>query len=459
MRILVVDHEKVHRANLTEKLAARGHQLTAVPDGEQAVAALREEGFDLVFADSKVAKLDGIGLLEWIKRDCHVAPHVVVMSTNGSIPIAVKAVKLGAYDFLKKPIPAETLHKLLSELGRERSAVTSPAAQRAKVEQRVDIDREIIGDSAAMERVRRMILIAAKTDANVLIHGETGVGKDLAASLIHRQSHRHHAPYIKVGCTLLPPSLIESELYGHEEGAFTGAGQHRSGRFELAEGGSIYLDDIDDISLEQQAKLLRVIEEKVFERVGGGKLIKANVRILASTKLNLLDKIADRTFRQDLYYRLDVLRLRIPPLRHRLEDVPALTRHLLAKIAGDKPHEIDENAIDILSRHDWPGNVRELHHALERAWLMGSGHITAKLLESDLNLLDQESSRQDQFGWSPASEDRKRPTDFKTAMEFAEKQLLVDALAESDGNKTAAAQALGMKPSTFRDRLAKHGLL
>ena len=158
-----------------------------------------------------------------------------------------------------------------------------------------------------------MIRIASKTDANVLIHGETGVGKDLVASVIHRQSHRQKAPYVKVGCTLLPPSLIESELYGHEEGSFTGADQHRPGRFEMAEGGTIYLDDVDDISLEQQAKLLRVIEEKVFERVGGTKLIKANVRIIASTKLNLLDKVADGTFRQDLYYRLDVLRLRIPP--------------------------------------------------------------------------------------------------------------------------------------------------
>lgn len=459
MRILVVDHEKVHRANLTKKLAARGHQLTVVPDGEQAVAALRDEAFDLVFTDSKVSKLDGIELLEWIKRDSRGGPEVVVMSNNGSIPVAVKAVKLGAYDFLKKPIPAETLHKLLSELNGTRSDSPRPAAQRAKVEQRVDIDREVIGQSDAMERVRRMILIAAKTDANVLVHGETGVGKDLVASLIHRQSHRHEAPYIKVGCTLLPPSLIESELYGHEEGAFTGAGQHRAGRFELAEGGTIYLDDIDDISLEQQAKLLRVIEEKVFERVGGGKLIKANVRILASTKLNLLDKIADRTFRQDLYYRLDVLRLRIPPLRQRLEDIPALTRHLLAQIAGEKPYEIEDEAVEMLSRHNWPGNVRELHHTLERAWLMGGGHITAELLESDLDLFDQHSSREELSDGPLVRDGSKRPTDFKTAMELAEKQLLADALAESDGNKTAAAQALGMKPSTFRDRIAKHGLL
>lgn len=457
MRILVVDHEKVHRANLADKLSARGHQLTAVSDGAQAMEHLRTERFDLVFADSKASKLDGIELLRWIKGGGRSGTHVVVMSANGSIPVAVQAVKLGAYDFLKKPIPAEKLQKILGEIHRER-LVVAETPQRTKAEQRGDIDREIIGDSEAIERVKRMILIAAKTDANVLIQGETGVGKDLVASLIHRQSHRHRAPYVKVGCTLLPPSLIESELYGHEEGSFTGADQHRSGRFELAEGGTIYLDDIDDIPMEQQAKLLRVIEEKVFERVGGTNLIKANVRIVASTKLNLLDKVAERTFRQDLYYRLDVLRIRIPPLRNRMEDVPALTRHLLVRIAGDKPCTIDDDAVDLLCRHNWPGNVRELYHALERAWLVGGGHISAELLQSDLGLFD----------WAPLAEHGPQPTavgadvgeanDFKTAMERAEKQLLAKALEESSGNKTAAAHSLGMKPSTFRDKLTKHGL-
>jgi len=457
MRILVVDHEKVHRANLAEKLGARGHQLTVVPDGEQALRQLRAEPFDLVFADSKASKLDGIELLQWIKGGGRSDTHVVVMSANGSIPVAVKAVKLGAYDFLKKPIPAETLQRLLGEIQRERLAVAE-TPRRTRAEQRVDIDREIIGDSDAIERVKRMILIAAKTDANVLVQGETGVGKDLVASLIHRQSHRHRAPYVKVGCTLLPPSLIESELYGHEEGSFTGADQHRAGRFELAEGGTIYLDDIDDIPMEQQAKLLRVIEEKVFERVGGTDLIKANVRIVASTKLNLLDKVAERTFRQDLYYRLDVLRLRIPPLRKRLEDVPVLTRHLLIRIAGDKPCVIDDDAVDLLCRHNWPGNVRELYHALERGWLVGGGHITADLLQSDLGLFDWEPLEEDETLDPIAGKSGRGASDFKTAMEQAERQLLVKALEESGGNKTAAAQSLGMKTSTFRDRLAKHGL-
>ena len=223
-----------------------------------------------------------------------------------------------------------------------------------------------------------MMQICARTDANVLLCGETGVGKDLIANVIHRQSHRQGFPYVKVGCTLFPPQLIESELYGHEKGSFTGADQRRKGRFDLAEGGTLYLDDVDDIPLEHQSKLLRAIEEKVFERVGGTTPIKADVRIVASTKRNLLEKIAEGAFREDLYYRLDVLRVNIPPLRERLDDVPVLAVHLLGQISGGAEAAIDEEAMEILKRHTWPGNVRELAHTLERAYLVGGGRVTVE---------------------------------------------------------------------------------
>jgi DNA-binding NtrC family response regulator len=280
------------------------------------------------------------------------------------------------------------------------------------------------------------------------------VGKDLLSSVIHRHSHRSRGPFIKVGCTLFPATLIESELYGHEEGSFTGADQGRKGRFELAEGGTIYLDDVDDIPLEQQAKLLRAIEEKVFERVGGNKPLKANVRIVASTKLNLLDKIAAGTFRQDLYYRLDVLRIRIPPLRERGEDIPALTEHLLRRLAGSSGYDLAPAAVALLAQHPWPGNIRELYHTLERTLLVGGGQITADLLEAEIGGLPSDSDsalRNGQPGPAAAG-------GFKAAMDYAEKQLLINALEACGGNKTAAAQSLGMKPSTFRDKLAKHGL-
>ena len=458
MKILVVDHEKVNRANLADKLAAHGHEPVTAADGQDALDRLLREPFDIVFVDAKVPKIDGVELLRRIKQSPRADTPVVMMSSNGSIPVAVQAVKLGAFDFLKKPIPTEKLRSVLSEIGQQRTG-TRAAHKRTTAETLVDIDREIIGSSPAIDRVKRMIRIAAQTDANVLIHGETGVGKDLVASVIHRQSHRGGGPYVKVGCTLLPPSLIESELYGHEEGSFTGADQHRRGRFEMADGGTIYLDDVDDISVVQQVKLLRVIEEKVFERVGGTKLIKANVRVLASTKLNLLDKVGDGTFRQDLYYRLDVLRLRIPPLRARLDDIPALTAHLLQRIAGDSPCTIDDQAVAVLSRHSWPGNVRELYHVLERAWLVGGGQITAELLENDLSSTDKDQD----LAMTPLDmlADPIKVVEgggFKAAMDAAEKQILIEALRARGGNKTAAATALGMKPSTFRDRLGKHGL-
>ena len=296
-----------------------------------------------------------------------------------------------------------------------------------------------------MTRVKRMVQISARTDSNVLIYGETGVGKDLVASVIHRNSHRRGSPFIKVGCTLFPPQLIESELYGHEKGAFTGAEELRKGRFDLAQQGTLYLDDVDDIPMEQQPKLLRAIEEKVFERVGGTSLIEAKVRIISSTKQNLLEKIAEGTFRGDLYYRLDVLRISIPALRKRCEDIPDLVEHLLARIADKEEYQIDPEAIEVLQRHNWPGNVRELFHTLERAFLVGSGHITRDLVTAEMDGIGSQSSFDGEG--------------FRAVMEHAERRLLEDALRASGGTKTAAAAALGMRPSTFRDKLAKHGLL
>ena len=321
------------------------------------------------------------------------------------------------------------------------------------------VEQEILGESLAIGRVRRMVEICARTEANVLLVGETGVGKDLITGVIHRHSHRGALPLVKVGCTLFPPNLIESELYGHEKGSFTGAEQRRKGRFDLAEGGTLYLDDVDDIPLEHQSKLLRAIEEKIFERVGGTSLIKADVRIIASTKRNLLEQIAEGRFRQDLYYRLDVLRVVVPPLRERLEDLPLLAEHLLHKIAGEAACRIDRGTLEMLPRHTWPGNVRELTHALERAYLVGNGRITAELLRNEVAGIapsDLVVAPNIKTPWAAVE-----PTpagDFQAAMDQTERDLLERALRTAGGNKTAAAASLGMKPSTFRDKLAKHGL-
>jgi len=354
MRILVADDEKIKRITLADDLSGQGHEVVTVADGQEALELLDRELFDVVVTDIKMPKLDGLELLKRVKDSGSADAKFILMTAYGSIPVAVEAMKLGATDFVTKPFRNEDLFPIIQRIEQERREAGDEVDPADVDPDEDDIDREIIGRSEAMQRVKRMIRISARTDANVLLVGETGVGKDLLSSVIHRHSHRGRGPFIKVGCTLFPSTLFESELYGHEEGSFTGADQGRKGRFELAEGGTIYLDDVDDIPLEQQAKLLRAIEEKVFERVGGNKPLKANVRIVASTKLNLLDKIAGGTFRQDLYYRLDVLRVRIPPLRERREDIPALTEHLLRRLAGGSGYDLDAAAVEVLSRHPWP---------------------------------------------------------------------------------------------------------
>jgi DNA-binding NtrC family response regulator len=442
MRILVVDDEKIKRVTLADDLMAQGHDVVAAADGAEALKRLEQERFDVVVTDLKMPGIDGLELLRRIKGPSPDV-EVILMTAYGSIPVAVEAVKLGAYDFVTKPFRNEDIFPLIARIEREKQAA-EPDAEALPVAE--SIDEAIVGQSQTIQRVKKMVEICAKTDANVLLCGETGVGKDLIASVIHRASHRQGFPFVKVGCTLFPPQLIESELYGHEKGSFTGAEQQRRGRFDLAEGGTLYLDDVDDIPLEQQSKLLRAIEEKVFERVGGTTAIKADVRIVASTKRNLLEKIAEGTFRQDLYYRLDVLRINIPPLRERLEDVPALAERLLQRIAKDRRYVLDPSAVEALRGHNWPGNVRELYHALERAFLIGAGRITADVLL----LAPQATASTPAASLSNGS--------FQEVMDQAERRLLEGALRTCGGNKTAAAAALGMKASTFRDKLAKHGL-
>ncbi len=457
MRILIVDDEKIKRITLADDLSAEGHEVVTAADGEEAWTQLQTAQFDVVVSDLKMPRLDGIDLLKRIKQGPMADMAVIMMTAYGSIPVAVEAMRLGAFDFVTKPFRNEDLFPLLARLDRS----TRPPGEAASPDGEADtpnLEQMVVGRSPGMIRVRQMIDVCSRTEANVLLLGETGCGKDLISRAIHDLSHRRSAPYVKVGCTLFPENLIESELYGHEKGSFTGAEQRRKGRFEMAENGTLYLDDVDDIPLDQQSKLLRAIEEKIYERVGGTTPIKANVRIIASTKRNLLEKIGEGSFRQDLYYRLDVLRIVVPPLRERMEDLPLLAEHLLKEIAGECVCDIEPGALDRLLQHNWPGNVRELTHALERAYLIGSGHITAELLENEMSgIAGPAAQAGTMYSWSAGSKTA-LAGDFQAAMDQTERDLLERALRTAGGNKTAAAAALGMKASTFRDKLAKHGL-
>jgi DNA-binding NtrC family response regulator len=315
-----------------------------------------------------------------------------------------------------------------------------------KMEEAVDLSRleqAIIGNSPAMCEVRRLVQLYARNDATVLLTGETGTGKDLVAKAIHDLSDRRSAAFVKVDCATFPDHLMESALFGHTKGSFTGADHQKDGKFDLAEGGTIYLDDVDDIPLDHQIKLLRVIEEKVIERVGAALPIHVNVRIIASTKKRLLIEVQNQTFRSDLYYRLNVLRISLPPLHTHLVDLPLLVDHLLKRIAHGQPYSLHKEAVQCLLCHAWPGNVRELAHTLERTFLLGNGHITRDLLTPEM-----EATRE-----SLAASGR-----FNITVNQTEKELLQQALKEANGNKSAAARALGMRLSTFRDKLKKHGL-
>jgi len=462
MKILLAISDRELRIEMLSRLKRLGHHIQQLTDMKTELSESLLEEASILFVDERVEWADIAKRLPVAhdaaatsSGECLGSPlpcRVVVLDSNPTVRKAVRRVKQGAWNYVAAPVPVAELVELLGQAEatasyeREKRPLVSSRSMRSTDSS--ELAQVIVGKSDAMHRVRRMIRIAAKTDANVLIYGETGAGKDLVAAAIHQRSHRAKSPLVKVGCTLLPPSLIESELYGHEEGSFTGAEKPRTGRFEMAAGGTIYLDDVDDVALEQQGKLLRVIEEKVFERVGGTKLIKADVRFIASTKQQLLAKVADGSFRQDLYYRLDVLRLRIPPLRQRREDIAELAEHVLSRLSSKPPTAVDPAVLEVLVAHQWPGNVRELIHAIERAWLVGEGSIRADWLTADLQAMPVANTQVTDLLSSGVP--------FRDAIDQAEKQLLIGALQAHEGNKTAAARSLGMKASTFRDKLARH---
>ena len=366
--ICVVDDEPSILNTLSSILEDEGHQVSIAKNGTEALKLIRSEPPDLVILDIWMPEIDG---LETLKRIRQQFPRmmVIMMSGHGSVETAVKATKLGAYDYLEKPLDLEKVTILV------RNALHQRKLEEENLNLRIQVERhsELVGDSPAMETLRQQIAAAAPTHSRVLISGENGTGKELVARAIHLQSPRKSRPFVEVNCAAIPETLIETELFGHERGAFTGAVAQRRGKFDLADGGTLFLDEIADMSVATQAKVLRVLQEQQFTRVGGSKLIKVNVRVIAASNKDLRQEIEKGTFREDLFYRLNVLPIEVPPLRNRRQDVPALVRHFLrihAEEQGMKLKEITDGAIDVLARHDWPGNIRELRNQVERLMIM-----------------------------------------------------------------------------------------
>ena len=436
--ILVVEDEESLRAFLGDALAEAGHKVVQAQDGEAALALLAAHSFEVVLSDLKMPRMDGATLLRQI-RQAYPETEVIVLTAHGSIASAVDAMRNGAFDYLQKPVSSPGELRLLVGRAIERHRL------RAFREAHTPSGAPPLTYGApAMAVVEKALRKVASTDATVLLLGESGSGKEVAARSVHQWSARASGPFVAVNCAALSPDLLESELFGHEKGAFTGAHARHRGRIELATGGTFFLDEIGELALGLQAKLLRVLQEKRFERVGGRQVVEADVRWVAATNRDLGEMMRKGAFREDLYHRLSVFPVRLPPLRERREDISPLARHLLARTARDlgKPSlSLSNDALAALSSAAWPGNIRELANVLERSAILADGEtITA----DDLALLP--SGVTDATASSP------------TTVSEAERDAIVRALAATSGNRRLAATRLGIGLRTLYDKLKRYGL-
>jgi len=451
-KILVVDDELNMRLVLKALLNKEGYDVATASDGVEALKVLKSGGVEVVVTDLKMPKLDGMGLLERVIRDYPSMP-VIIITAHGTIATAVDALKKGAFDYITKPFEREELKNIIHKAIRtrklnEEELLVSPD----------DIDRQgIIGSSEPMLKIYDTIKKVAPTPTTVLISGETGTGKDLIAYAIHRNSPRRDNPFVKINCAAIAENLIESELFGYEKGAFTGAVSTKPGRFELADKGTLFLDEVGEIPRDMQVKLLRVIQDHEFERVGGLRTIKVDVRLIAATNRNLLQDVKDGRFREDLYYRLNVFPTLLPPLRERREDILPLTEYFIEKFNSKLERgvkHIDGRVKDLLVNYDWPGNIRELENLIERIVLMAGGDsITFEDIPPEWKSAAEAIAVAQQGG-------QKKPfKDFvKGHMEEVEKQSIIQCLDEVGGNVTKAAQRLGLSRKGLQLKMIKYNL-
>ncbi len=443
--VLVVDDEKNTREGLRWALEGPDVEVITAANGLEALELLRQYPVDLVITDLRMPELDGMELLKRIRLEMPEIP-VIILTGHGSVENAVEAMKDGAVDYLQKPVNIDELMLRVERVRREQRVERENVELRERV-QTLYAFENIVGRSAAMQEVFEKIKMVAPTRASVLIYGESGTGKELVANAIHQNSPRRNKPFIKVNCGALPLTLLESELFGHEKGAFTGAVATRRGRFELANGGTLFLDEISETAPEFQVKLLRVLQEGEFERVGGTQTIKVDVRILAATNKRLDQLVKEGKFREDLYYRLKVVEIDLPPLRERPEDIPLLIEHFLEEFSryyGKPKPKVHPAVITALQNYHWPGNVRQLRNVLEGAFVMSSGEITLKHLPPEIH--SQEG--RENYIRVPVT----------ASMEEAERLLIQAALAFNRGNRAKTARQLGLGRKTLYRKMAEYGL-
>jgi two-component system response regulator HydG len=447
--ILVVDDDRAHRTMLRTLLGGWGYQVEEADDGARAIERVREKPYDLVLMDVRMVEVSGLKALPDMKSFNPAIP-VIIMTAYSSVETAVDALKKGAYDYLTKPLDFDEL-RLVIERAMDHGRLREEN-RALKESLGVGFDTgDIIGRSRAMVEVLETVAMVAPTEATVLITGESGTGKELIAGAIHANSPRREKPFVKLNCAAITETLLESELFGHEKGAFTGADRRKEGRFRLAHGGSIFLDEISEMSVSMQAKLLRVLQEKEFQRVGGEEVLKVDVRVMAATNRDLKGEIETGRFREDLYYRLNVVTLSVPALRERREDIPILAQHFLQTFAKKNRKQIKgftPRAMDCLVRYDWPGNVRELMNAVERGVILCRGEYVS---EEDFPLSVREAI--DHKADTVGTEERLGAL----PLEEVEKATILKTLESTGGNKSEAARRLGITRRTLHKKLKRYG--
>jgi DNA-binding NtrC family response regulator len=460
-RLLVVDDEKNLRMVVQKELSRQGHEVEEAADGESAWEKLEEQDFDVLLCDVNMPRLDGMGLLRRLREKSQNPPEVIMLTGQATVETAIEAMKLGAYDYLTKPYRIAELAALVTQAAEKQQLKIDNQRLRAQLERTTGSSSmpEIIAESPQMKEVLRLVQRVAPSDTSVLITGESGAGKELIAQAIHRLSPRRDKTFIDLNCAALQDTLLESELFGHEAGAFSGARARKLGLFELADGGTLFLDEIMEMPAQLQSKLLRALETRSFFRVGGVKKVEVDVRLVAATNRDKDKAIADGVFRADLMYRVNSFEVNIPPLRERREDIEPLANHLLQKIGGVNPPEISPSAIEALSAYRWTGNVRELRNCLERAALLSdNGVITTRELPPEVAYRTEKANVSVSYSMPQSHGTGSFQNTTPSNLRDAERQQILTALEKTGWHRGKTAELLGISPSTLYRRLREYDL-
>ncbi|MGR3310161.1 MAG: sigma-54-dependent transcriptional regulator [Candidatus Brocadiales bacterium] len=455
-KILIVEDNEYVLESIKLLLSKEGYSIATATDGHAAIELSKKERYDLVITDIKMPQMDGMELLQRLKGEFPDI-SVIMMTAFGSIKNAVGAMKMGACDYITKPVSSEEIKLVIQKVFEKQDLATEVKALREELKGRYKLDN-IIGKNQKMQDIYDLILNVSSTDATILIMGETGTGKELVARSIHFNSERENKPFVTINCSALPEALLESELFGHEQGAFTGAIKQRLGKFELADGGTIFFDEMGDLLPSIQTKLLRVLQEREFERVGGNQTIKVDVRIIAATNKDLSIAIKQGTFREDLYYRLNVIPIILPPLRERKEDIPLLAAHFLKKccaILKKDVRAISQEIMNAMISYNWPGNIRELENLIERAVIMAKKNII-----TDINLSKEGARTIALLDGFTISFDDSHITElmYEDFIGYCEKQYITKALEKYHGRVDLSAKSAMMDKKTFYRKMKKHAI-